>query len=279
MRTEGEFRALLTLLADEQESVVKAAWDALFLAGDAAVPYLEEAFNAPDVSLRGRARALLEELRLASLETRWRQYLQSPDDRLDLERGCMLLAGIPGGEVNERQVQSFLDVVAGTVRAHMVITGGLQALGEVLFDNLGFRGAEYDNPDHHYLPKVLERRRGLPIALAAVYIAVGKRVGLPVYGVAMPDHFLALYEHADHPTYVDCFNRGQTYQYETLHNLLTRRGVSYPDAILAPCGNRFILYRMLNNLDRVYTDSQNQRLSERVRRWRSYIQVQLETGE
>lgn len=274
MRTDGELRALISLLADEQERVAKAAWDALLEAGEAAVPYLEEAFNAPDVTLRARARSLLEERRLSVLEQRWRQYLMAPDELLDLEKGCLLLAAMSGAEVNEKQVRSFLDVIAGTVRAHMVGSGGLQALGEVLFDNMGFRGGDFDNPDHHYLPAVLERRRGLPIALAAVYIIVGRRANLPVYGVAMPDHFLALYEHPDQPAYVDCYNGGQIYRHETLHNLLTRRGLAYPDQILAPCGNRFMLFRMLNNLERVYAEAENHRMAERVRRWRSHIQVE-----
>lgn len=274
MRTEGEFRALISLLADEQESVFRAAWNALLQSGQAAVPYLQDVFNAPDIQLRGRARALLEELRLAALEERWREYLQAPDPVLDLERGCLLLAGITGAEVNERSIHSFLDVVAGTVRAHVPAVGGLQALGEALFDNLGFRAGEYDNPDHHYLPTVLEKRRGLPIALAAVYIIVGKRAGLPVYGVAMPDHFLALYERVDEPAYVDCYNRGQIYRHETLHTLLSRRGIASPDQILAPCSYRFMLYRMLNNLDRLYKETQNDRMAERVRRWRSHIQVE-----
>lgn len=281
MRTEGEYRALISLLADEQESVFRIAWDTLLASGEEAVPYLEEAFDAPAVTLRARARALLEEMRMADLEQRWRQYLAVPEDRMDLEKGCLLLARMAGGEVNEKQVRSMLDVISGTVRAHMVVSGGLQALGEVLFDNLGFRGGEFENPDHHYLPSVLERRRGLPIALAAVYIVVGKRVNLPVYGVAMPDHFLALYEHADHPAYVDCYNRGQIYRYETLHNLLTRRGVAYPDQVLAPCGPRFMLYRMLNNLERVYSEAENEKLAERVRRWRDHIRVEKseKTGE
>lgn len=272
MRTEAELQALLSLLADEQEGVARAAWDALFQAGEAALPYLQEAFDAPDIRLRGRVRALLEEIRLGELEHRWRQYLLAPDERLDLERGCLLLAAMGGAEVNEKAVQSFLDVMAGTVRAHMVVADGLQALGEVLFDNLGFRGGSYESPDHHYLPTVLERRRGLPIALAAVYILVGVRAGLPVYGVAMPDHFLALYEHADYPSYVDCYNRGKIYRHETLRNLLANRGVSAPDQILAPCSHRFILFRMLNNLDRLYADAANHRMAARVRRWRSYIQ-------
>ncbi len=274
MRTEGEFRALLSLLTDEQERVSRAAWNALLESGDAAVPYLSEAFNAPDVALRARARALLEEIRMAALEQRWIDYLSAPDEHLDLEKGCLILAGITGTEVNERQIASFIDVIAGTVRAQTAAVGGLQALGEVLFDNLGFRGGEYENPDHHYLPTVLERRRGLPITLAAVYVIVGLRAGLPVYGVAMPDHFLALYERADEPAYVDCFNRGQLYRHEVLHSLLSKRGVPYPEQVLSPCSHRFTLYRMLNNLELVYTEAGNQRMADRARRWRNHIRVE-----
>jgi len=274
MRTEGEFRALLSLLTDEQEPVARAAWNALLESGEEAVPHLTQAFNAPDITLRSRVRALLEEIRMARLEERWAEYLSAPDERLDLAKGCLLLAGITGTEVNERQINSFIDVIAGTVRAQAAAVGGLQALGEVLFDNLGFRGGDAENPDYHFLPTVLERRRGLPIALAAVYMIVGQRAGLPVYGVAMPDHFLALYERVDDPAYVDCFNRGQIFRYEMLHNLLSRRGVSYPEQVLSPCSHRFMLYRMLNNLEGVYTSTENRRMTDRVRRWRAHIRVE-----
>ena len=185
----------------------------------------------------------------------------------------MLLAALGGTEGRERSVASFLDAVAGSVRAHMPAVGGLRAMGEVLFDNLRFRAGDLHNPEHHFLPGVLERRRGIPIALAAVYILVGRRVGLPVYGVAMPDHFLALYAEADQPAYVDCFNQGQVYRYETLSRILTRRGVTVPDRVLAPCTTRVILFRMLNNLERLYTAAGQERMVGRVQRWRELLVV------
>lgn len=262
---------MVSLLADEQDQVARAAWDALLEAGEAAEPYLQEVFDAADIRLRVRARALLEELRLREREERWIEYVKGPREQLDLERGCLLLAGITGAEVKERSVDSFLGAIAGTVRAHMAGLGGLGALREVLFDNLGFRGGRLDDPDNHFLPTVLERRTGVSIALTALYMIVGQRVGLPVFGVAMPEHFLALYLHADEPTYVDCFNRGQVYRREVLQGLLLRRGSQRPEQVLAPCSNRFILYRMLNNLDRLYTEKQNRRLAERARRWLGHL--------
>ncbi len=273
MRTEGELRALVSLLADEQEAVARAAWDELLAAGAAAVPFLDAAFDDPDPRLRGRARALLEELRIAAVEEQWRRLARQDDEAIGLEEGCLLLAALGGAEGRERAVASFLDAVAGSVRAHMPSVGGLRAMGDVLFENLRFRPGDLTNPEHHFLPSVLERRRGVPIALAAVYILVGQRVGLPVYGVAMPDHFLALYAQADQPAYVDCSNRGQVYRHETLSRLLHRRGVVAPDRVLAPCSTRVILYRMLNNLERLYTRVGQERLVERVRRWRELLVV------
>ncbi|MEW8978252.1 MAG: transglutaminase-like domain-containing protein [Symbiobacterium sp.] len=274
MRSEGELRALVSLLADEHEGIARTAWDALLRAGAAAVPFLEAAFDHPDPRLRGRARALLEELRLAALEERWVRYVQQEEEAMDLEHGCMLLAALGGSEGQEGKVASFLDAVAGSVRAQVPVIGGLRAMSEVLFDNLRFRGGEFGNPDHHFLPTVLEQRRGVPIALAAVYILVGRRAGLPVYGVAMPDHFLALYEQPDQPAYIDCYNNGYIYRHEALSNLLRRRGVITTGRVLAPCSIRVMLHRMLGDLERVYTRRKHERQAERVRRWRDLLVVE-----
>ena len=63
----------------------------------------------------------------------------------------------------------------------------------VLFDELGFAGdtEHYDDPRNSYLPRVLDRKRGLPITLALIYKAVLERVGMTVHGVNAPGHFMA----------------------------------------------------------------------------------------
>ena len=65
-------------------------------------------------------------------------------------------------------------------------------LNRYLFDELGFRGnaANYYDPRNSFLNDVLDRRLGIPLTLAILYIAVGRRVGLPLHGVSFPAHFL-----------------------------------------------------------------------------------------
>jgi hypothetical protein len=271
--TEGELRALLVLLADDDERVAAVARERLLAERQAAMPHLLEAAQGADPRVRGRARLLLEELRLSDLEEQWSEYAALPDDDLDLERGCLLLSGLIR-DVDGAEIGRFLDAMGGMVRAHLVHVGAAEAMGEVVFDNLGFRGGEYGEPDNYYLATALERRVGIPIVLSVIYVLVGRRLGMPVAGVAAPSHYLARIEQPDGPLFVDCYNRGRTYRQETLVNWLEGRGVSRPEQYLSPCTHRFTLFRMLNNCERVHGETGDVRLADVARRWRELLRAE-----
>lgn len=63
---------------------------------------------------------------------------------------------------------------------------------DVLFEERGFKGnrADYYNPRNSYLPAVLRTGRGLPITLSLVYKCVVEPLGVPVYGINAPGHFM-----------------------------------------------------------------------------------------
>ncbi|MCE5299953.1 MAG: tetratricopeptide repeat protein [Spirochaetia bacterium] len=48
------------------------------------------------------------------------------------------------------------------------------------------------------IPRVLERRQGICLSLAAIYLIIGERLGLPVYGVLVPGHIFVRYNDAIH---------------------------------------------------------------------------------
>src|SRR5438477_6235070 len=68
----------------------------------------------------------------------------------------------------------------------------VSALNEYLFGDLQFVGNDvhYEDPRNSFLNEVLDRRTGIPITLALVYMEVARRAGLPVVGVNFPGHFL-----------------------------------------------------------------------------------------
>lgn len=65
----------------------------------------------------------------------------------------------------------------------------------------GFRGNREDYYDlrNSFLNEVLNRRTGIPISLALVYLAIARPLGWPVFGVSFPGHFLLKYVHAEGP--------------------------------------------------------------------------------
>src|ERR1051326_9365915 len=69
---------------------------------------------------------------------------------------------------------------------------GVMALNEYLFGELHFIGNDrhYEDPRNSFLNEVLERRTGIPISLALVYMEIARRAGLYIEGINFPGHFL-----------------------------------------------------------------------------------------
>ena len=85
------------------------------------------------------------------------------------------------------------DEAAGRVsRAGARGQDAIRVLNEYLYDDQRFTGNrdQYDDPRNSFLNEVLDRRTGIPITLAVVYLEVARRAGVQVTGVNFPGHFL-----------------------------------------------------------------------------------------
>jgi regulator of sirC expression with transglutaminase-like and TPR domain len=74
----------------------------------------------------------------------------------------------------------------------VVSSEAITVLNEYLFDEEGFSGNRdnYEDPRNSFLNEVLDRRTGIPISLAVIYMEVARRAGLEVTGINFPGHFL-----------------------------------------------------------------------------------------
>jgi regulator of sirC expression with transglutaminase-like and TPR domain len=139
----------------------------------------------------------------------------------------------------------------------------LRAFNEYLYDEQGFSGnrERYDDPRNSFINEVLERRMGIPISLAVVYLEVGRRAGLRVDGVNFPGHFLLRApagigrEGGADFIIIDPFHGGaQLSEYDCRHLLRQHVGdeAAFDAALLAPATRHDIVVRMLVNLKRLY---------------------------
>ncbi len=130
----------------------------------------------------------------------------------------------------------------------------LDGLRTALFGPGGFRGndQEYYDPANSYLDQVLDRRVGIPITLAVVAIEVGRRAGVPLWGVSMPGHFL-LRDKVDPNVFVDPFNGGKILgvgDCRRMHHTMSG-GAPWDDSFLNPASKLAIVARVLSNLKSV----------------------------
>lgn len=170
--------------------------------------------------------------------------------------------------------QSDIDRLAATLRARLPSDAGqvhkLRLLNRFFFHELGFaaNANDYYDPDNSYLPRVLERRLGIPITLAVLFMEIGQQVGLHLRGVAFPGHFLMKLKVRAGDLYLDPVN-GDSLSRDQLEGRLTEffesvRG-RIGDATIDPAAmdaalglaireadSREILARMLRNLKGIY---------------------------
>jgi regulator of sirC expression with transglutaminase-like and TPR domain len=126
------------------------------------------------------------------------------------------------------------------------------ALSAFLYDRLGFRGNEddYHDPRNSYLDDVMTRRTGIPITLAVLLQAVGRRAGFQVEGIGFPSHFLARVGGPD-GVYVDPFFGGRVLTNDALERLAVRLlgpSAKLMPEHLQPVSLRALVVRMLLNL-------------------------------
>lgn len=241
---------LLKLLDDDAPDVRRELSRAFASFGPALKEELDKLDPPPSEEQRHLLQWLLEENHRAWVLEAWPEWVASPEGPEKLEAGYELLSRFQTRLTYDRRLGFLLDDLAREY-ADKTPEPDVRTLAEFLFRDYGLRGAkaqEFYNPLNSDLVYVIHEKRGLPISLASVYILVGERLGLTVYGVNFPGHFLARVTSNDRPLIVDCFNGGRFFSEEEI--IATHRG---PEEALrrllrSPADASTIIARVLRNL-------------------------------
>ena len=196
---------------------------------------------------------------------RFRQMVSGPDEAIDLAEAALLIASEEYRDLDIAAYLARLDAMAATLkhrlRADISPADTIIALNRFLFDEHGFSGnaVDYYDPRNSFLNEVLDRKRGIPLTLALVFMEIGRRIGLPVHGVSFPAHFLVKCQLRDGMVVLDPYAKGISLSFDEIRQRIKslRNGVEPPRSViagmLAAASNKDILVRMLRNLKGIYT--------------------------
>jgi regulator of sirC expression with transglutaminase-like and TPR domain len=265
---DKELAALVDLLGDENPEVVEAVRERLQTLGTAALPVLREALASDDPRRRLRARAAERDILSRGFAVTLAEVLGRPE--IDLEEAVVLLAQVENPDLDAGHLKARLDALAASVRERVdhaeSPAGRATALGAVLFGEHGFHGNEKDyyDPANSYFDLVLDRRSGIPITLAILYLLVGRRAGLTLHGINFPRHFVVGFTEGTFTTAIDAFHEGRLLDRQALAARVFAQNLPWNDAYLAEATAKDILRRMLGNLAFVYRDRGDRRRLARI---------------
>jgi regulator of sirC expression with transglutaminase-like and TPR domain len=131
--------------------------------------------------------------------------------------------------------------------------GRIETINRVLFVDHGYRGdgETYDDLENANLIRVIDRRKGLPVALGVIYMHVARAQGWPIAGLNFPGHFLVRIDDDTRRAIVDPFHGGRVCEASDLRDLLKATAGAEAELtprLYEPAGNRQVLLRLQNNV-------------------------------
>ena len=196
------------------------------------------------------------------IRRRFAEAISRDDDKVDLAQAALLIAAEEYPRIDTSRYLEKLDRMADLAREQAAgaetSMDFISAINIILFDDLRFRGNvdNYYDPRNSYLNEVIDRRMGIPITLAVVYIEVARRIGFAVDGVGLPGHFIARHSDENGEVFIDVFNRGRLLGEvgcaDLLSNLSRGKVALRPEHLL-PATRKQILTRLLSNILGIYS--------------------------
>lgn len=177
------------------------------------------------------------------------------DEAIELDVAALEIAALDHPDVELANYFDTLGIIAEELLARgSQVTGAAhqaRMLADILADEYSFRGdtETYDDPANADVISVIDRRRGMPVALSILYVGLARRAGWSAYALNTPGHVLVSVVE-DRTVLIDPFNSGAFVGAEQLAALLSgalgRDAVALPEH-LTPLSNRGILVRLLMN--------------------------------
>ncbi len=194
----SEVLALISLLDDADAIVRGKVTETILKQGRSLLPELQRAWDeAESYQVQNRIDDLIQEIKFSAGKDDLQGWMRNGSQNV-LE-GAFYVARIQFPELSYNTIDDFLEGIRKSV--WLELSDGLTALEKIrilnyiLFEVNRFSIAQPDpvNPDNSYLNRVIEQRKGNPVSLAILYLALAQKLELPVFAAGVPGECILVY--------------------------------------------------------------------------------------
>jgi len=261
--------ALINLLDEPDETAFNLVQEQLFSFGaDALVPMEELLENTLDPVVQDRIRHIIRRLNRENLYAEFVNWLSLESD--DLLKGFILVSKTQYPSLDQTAIALQIEKIRKDIwiELHDNLTAmeNVKILNHIIFDIHKFAGnkKEIPAPENSCINTFLASHLGSPLSLGILFIIMAQKLGLPVYGVNLPQHFILAYlseggledpVEEDVLFYFNPFNRGTVFTRREIDLFIKQMRFQPEKSFFLPCSNAEIISRLINFL--IYTNNQS----------------------
>ena len=251
--TDKELNALVSLLDDGDQEIKEHVRGKIISLGNEIIPFLESKWEGSfNPELQKEIEEIVHDMQLNLLMERLTNWKNSEEKEL-LEGlwiiNTYLYPELEFEQLNALMQQIYFDVWTN-FKNELSVYDKIKLINNVMFNDLKFSAntKNFHSPSNSMIKTVLETKKGNPISLCSVYLLVAKKLGLPVYGVNLPNLFVLTYQSGKFKFYINAFNKGLIFTKQDINNYLDHLKLDPKPEYYEPCGNIEIIRRVIRNL-------------------------------
>lgn len=262
----SESNALISLLDDPDEGIFEQINGQILAQGSKVINELELAWeNSKSPLQQQRIENLIQKIQFSDSSNSLNQWIASGGK--DLLEGALIIARYQFPDLNEKKVNAYIDQLKQDIwlelNPNLTALEQVRIINHILFEVHHFIGnnTDFHHPNNSFINTVLESKRGNPLSLSIIYAILAQRLGMPIYGVNLPQHFILAYMGGENTFglydldknkevlfYINAFSKGTIFNRNEVEAYLQQLKLTPNDNYFYPCSNIEMIKRMINNL-------------------------------
>jgi regulator of sirC expression with transglutaminase-like and TPR domain len=252
--TDAAIKAMIHLLDDSDQEVVSMVEQQIRTLGPSIIPVLESEWETESLNplLQTKIENLIHDFQWQSVKTRLQLWKESGG--MDLLEGMWILATYRYPDYRFDQLKLEMDQLYYEVwpqmREELHPMDQVKVLNTAIFEQLKFgpNSKNFHAANNSFINNVLSSKKGNPISLCVIYMWIAQKLGMPIYGVNLPNLFVLTYKQNGLQFYINVFNKGLIFNKIDIDNYIPQLNLTPNEIYYNPCSNLEIIRRVIRNL-------------------------------
>ncbi|MFN8258617.1 MAG: transglutaminase-like domain-containing protein [Bacteroidales bacterium] len=282
---ESEINALISLLEDPDWTVYEAVKNRLSDLGTEILPHLKSASELSNNELFiERSSHIIADLQFSETFSLFKNWVHA--DSSNLLEGAYLVAKFNYPELEYDLILQKTEKIKRDawlqLNENLTPLEQIRVLNHIIFNIHKFtkNSLDFYSPKNSYINLVLESKKGNPVTLAILYLAIAVKLGIPLYGVNLPKNFILAYVEELYPSkiennaddrivsfYINPYNNGAILTKREIDYFLKQQKIQPLDSFYYPCDNLAIIQRLILNLVFSYERLENYEKVEELKKF------------